>query len=168
MIFHAPARIFRAAAVLIVMFAGAASAQPKPTVAALAAARQILELKGGLKLYDPLIGNVISRHKLLLLQANPMISKDLDAAAAKLNAELEPRRLELQNELVSLYAQAFTEQELKEALAFYKSPLGKKLIVQEPKVLDSSMKWANDWTGKLVEEVVQKLRAELKKKGHNM
>ena len=168
MIFHAPARIFRAAAVLIVMCAGAASAQPKPTVAAVAAARQILELKGGLKLYDPLIGNVISRHKLLLLQANPMISKDLDAAAAKLNAELEPRRLELQNELVSLYAQAFSEQELKEALAFYKSPLGKKLIVQEPKVLDSSMKWANDWTGKLVEEVVQKLRAELKKKGHDM
>jgi len=168
MIFHAPARIFHAAAVLLVICAGAASAQPKPTVAAVAAARQILELKGGLKLYDPLIGNVIERHKVLLLRANPMIAKDLDAAAAKLHRELESRLLELQNELVSLYAQAFTEQELKDTLAFYKSPLGKKLIEQEPKVLESSMQWANTWTEKLVEEVVQKLRAELKKRGHDL
>jgi hypothetical protein len=168
MIFHAPARIFHAAAVLIVICAGAASAQPKPTIAAVAAARQILELKGGLKLYDPLIGNVIERHKVLLLRVNPMIAKDLDAAAAKLHRELESRRLELQNELVSLYAQAFTEQELKDTLAFYKSPLGKKLIEQEPKVLESSMQWANTWTEKLVEEVVQKLRAELKKRGHDL
>jgi hypothetical protein len=173
MIFHAPARIFCAAAVLIAMCAGTANAQPKPeapkpTVAALAAARQILELKGGLKLYDPIVGNVIERHKLLLLRANPMIAKDLDAAAAKLHGELESRRLELQNELVSLYAQAFTEKELKETLAFYKSPLGKKLIEEEPKILDSSMKWANNWTENLVKEVVQKLRAEMKRRGHDM
>jgi hypothetical protein len=30
------------------------------------------------------------------------------------------------------------------------------------------MQWANTWTEKLVEEVVQKLRAELKKRGHDL
>jgi hypothetical protein len=161
-------RVFCALALLMFLPAGAASAQSKPTMTALVSARQILELKGGLHLFDPIVGNVIERNKNMLLQANPMISKDLNEAATKLYGQLEPRRLELQNELISLYAKTFTEKELKETLAFYKSPLGKKLIEQEPKILESSMKFADDWTKKLVEEVVQKLRAELKNKGHNL
>jgi hypothetical protein len=168
MILHASARILRAAMVLIVMCAAAASAQAKPSVAALATAREILELKGGLKIFDSVVSGVIEQHKNLLLQSNPMIQRDLDQVAAKLHAQLAPRRIELQNEVIALYAQAFTEQELKAALAFYKSPLGKKLIQQEPKVLDASMKHASEWADKLAKEVVQKMRVEMRKKGHNM
>jgi hypothetical protein len=54
-----------------------------------------------LKLYDPLIDNVIEQHKLLLLQANHDRG-DLDAAAAKLFGELGSRRLGF-GELVSLH-----------------------------------------------------------------
>ena len=169
MILHVCARILRAAAVvMIVVSAGAASAQTRPTVASLAMAREILELKGGLKMFDPVVTGVIERHKSLMLQSNPMIQTDLNEIAGKLHADLGARRLELQNEVVSLYAKAFTEPELKAALAFYKTPLGKKLIEQEPKILDDGMKFADGWAQKLATEVVQRMRAELRKKGHNM
>ena len=42
--------------------------------------------------------------------------------------ELAPRKAELQQQLARAYAQHFTEQELKDVIAFYKTPLGKKLI----------------------------------------
>ena len=56
---------------------------------------------------------------------------------------------------------------LKEAVAFYKSPLGKKLLVEEPKVAEASMKAADEWSQKFAGEVAAKMRAELRKKGLN-
>ena len=66
------------------------------------------------------------------------------------------------------YASHFTEAELKEILAFYKSPVGKKVIEQEVKALEQSMGAAQQWAAKLSDEVVTKIRAEMKKKGHNL
>ena len=44
---------------------------------------------------------------------------------------------------------ASAKQELKDALTFYKTPLGKKLIQQEPQILDQSMKEVQAWGDKL-------------------
>ena len=72
------------------------------------------------------------------------------------------------NEVAKLYAMRFTEQELKDALAFYKSPLGRKLLAEEPNLLDQSMKNAQTWADKLSEEVIAKMRTEMKKRGHEI
>ena len=60
----------------------------------------------------------------------------------------------------------FTEQEMKDTLAFYKSPLGKKILTEEPAFVDRSMSAAQDWAIKLNDEVLQRFRAEMKKRGH--
>jgi hypothetical protein len=147
----------------------AAGAQNKaPTPASLLLAKELIDLKGATKAYDPLVVGVIEYHKNFYMQTNPNLAKDLDAVAAKLAKELEPRRAEMQQQLTQIYASHFTEQELKDALAFYKSPLGKKLIVEEPKALEESMKAADDWSKKFAAEVDAKFRAEMKARGHNM
>jgi hypothetical protein len=147
---------------------GQARAPAAPSAASIAAAAEIVQLKDGLRLFEPIVTGVVEQHKNLMLQANPMLSRDLTEVANRLRAELAPRRAELERDIIRIYAQAFTEEELKDLLAFYKSPLGKKVIEQEPKVIDSSMAHAEEWAGKLAEEVVQKLRAEMRKKGHNL
>jgi hypothetical protein len=48
---------------------------------------------------------------------------------------------------------------------FYKSPAGKKLISEQPKVVDASMKFAQDWANKLSDQVIAQMREELKKRG---
>ncbi len=53
-------------------------------------------------------------------------------------------------------------------LAFYKTPLGKKLIVEEPKVLRRLHESADAWSSKFAEEVVTKFRAEMKARGINL
>jgi hypothetical protein len=85
---------------------------------------------------------------------------------AQLRTELQPRFTELNDEVARLYATSFSEQELKEILAFYKTPSGKKLLTEQPKMVDDSMKFAQDWANKLSDQVVAKMRDELKKRGH--
>jgi hypothetical protein len=151
----------------LVAVAAPAHAQ-QPSANAISLAKQIMAAKGATSLYEPVIPNVIERTKGTFMQMNPMVGRDLNEVAAKLRTELTPRTVELLNEAARLYATRFTEQELKDALAFYKSPLGKKIITEEPMVLDQSMRNAETWAGKFAEEVMVKFRAEMKKKGHDM
>jgi len=82
--------------------------------------------------------------------------------------EYQPRKNEIPNEVVKLYATRLTEQELKDALTFYKSPIGKKLLAESQFILTESVKRAEVWGMKLRDEVSVKIRAELKKRGHNI
>jgi uncharacterized protein len=146
---------------------GSAHAQ-QPSATALATAKELITTKGAVAIFDPLVPGVIEQAKSTLLRTNPMLSKDLNEVAAKLRADYAPRSVEVVNDMAKLYATRFTEQELKDALAFYKSPLGRKLLVEEPKVLDEGMQNAQTWANRLSEEVLGKIRAEMKKRGHDI
>ena len=127
---------------------GAAAAE-EPSKTAIATAKEVITAKGANSLYSPLVSGVIERTKIVLLQSNPMLGKDL-------------------NEVAKLYASRFTEQELKDTLNFYKSPLGRKLVVEEPNILDQSMKTAQTWAENLSQEIIAKMRTEMKKRGHDI
>ena len=152
-------------AVALIAFVPAAYAQ-QASPAALATAKEIITLTGATKAFDPLIPGVIEQAKLLFLQQDPALNKDLSEVAADLRSKLSPRYAELTNELATLYATRFTEPELKDLLTFYKSPLGKKLIVEQPRIGDISVRFAQDWANKLSDQVIAMMRDEMKKRGH--
>jgi hypothetical protein len=83
-----------------------------------------------------------------------------------MRTDLAPRLNELNAEVAKIYAEHFTEQELKDLLAFYNSPVGKKFVSSQEVVVNSSLKLAQEWANKLSDEVTLKMREELKKKGH--
>ena len=161
-------RTLCAAALACLAFAQDARAQAQPSPAAVALAREIVELKGATTMFDSVISGVIEYHKRVLLQANPTAAKDLEDVTAQLLKEFSPRRKEVQLEIARAYAGRFTEQELKDILAFYKTPLGKKLIVEEPKGVDDATKRVDAWAAKYAEDVLARMRTEMKKKGHNL
>jgi len=152
-------------AIVLTLFSPATYAQ-QPSASALSTAKEIVSITGTTSLFAPLISGVVEQAKLLFLQQNPNLSKDLNEVATKMRNDLAPRMVELNNEVAKLYATSFTEPELKEILAFYKGPTGKKLLAEQPKVVDGSMKFAQDWANKLSEEVIGKMREEMKKRGH--
>jgi hypothetical protein len=155
---------------LVLVGAALISAAPAvaapPTPAALTAAGEIVKLTGATRLFASLIPGVIEQSKLLFLQQNPGLGGDLNEITAKMRADLAPRMVELTGEVAKIYTEHFTEQELKELLAFYKSPIGKKMVAEQAVVVNASLKYAQDWANKLSEEVTGKMRDELKKKGH--
>jgi uncharacterized protein len=158
-----------AAAVLILMLPGAASAQQTaPSPAALMMAREIIEMKGAMTTFDPLIRGVIEYHRNIMIQTNPNLAGEIEKVAAQMINDLQGRKVEMQQELAKTYAQHFTEQELRDALAFYHTPLGRKLLAQEPKAMEETMKAADTWSKKFADEVVAKMREEMRKRGHNV
>jgi hypothetical protein len=152
-------------AVALASFGPAAYSQ-QPSPAALATAKELIAFTGSAAVFNPLITGVVEQAKLLYLQQNPALGKDLNEIADKLRTDLAPRFVELTNEMALLYATHFTESELKAILAFYRSPVGKKMLVQQPTVVDASMKFAQNWANKLSEQVIAKMRVELQKRGH--
>lgn len=138
----------------------------QPPAAAVALAMQLLELKGGITVFDPAIEGVIRHHKGVLLQINPNPVKDVNEVEQLMRTETEARRQELHNEIARGYASAFSEQDLKDMIEFYKTPLGKKMIDREPKAGEESARRAQAWIEKYAEEVVAKMHAEMKRRGH--
>ncbi len=160
-----------AVAVALAALGPAAHAQTKtkpPPAASLAVAQELIRVTRATVVFNPLIAGVVEQAKLLFLQQNPGLAKDLNEVAAKLRKDLQPRFHEVTDEVALLYARNFTEKELKEILAFYKSPAGQKLLEKQPQVVDNSMSFAQNWANKLSEEVVSKMREEMKKKGHDL
>jgi len=144
------------------------SVAQQPSATAMAAAKELITVKGATALYEPLVPGVIEQAKSVFLQGNPTLGKDLNEVAAKLRAEYAPRSADVVNDVAVLYASRFTEQELKDVLAFYKSPLGRKMITEEPNILDQSMRNAQTWANRLSEEIFIKIRVEMKKRGHDI
>ena len=161
--------LIRLAPVVVIaqMLAGAALAQ-QPTPAAIATAKELVELKGGAQMFDPVIISIVEQTKGALLQTNPQLSKDLNDVSAQLRTEFQPRRDELMTEAAKRYAARFTEAELKDLVTFFKGPLGKKMIAQEPQVLDETFSFVQQWGPRVAEEAMNRYRAEMKKKGHNL
>ena len=154
-----------ALAMMLIAADPAANGQ-QPSGAAMATARDLITVTGALTLFNPLIAGVVEQAKVLFLQQDPSLTKDLNEIAAQLRTDLQPRFSELTDEVSRLYATSFSDQELKEILTFYKTQSGQKLLTEQSKIVDSSMKFAQDWANKLSDQVIVKMRDELKKRGH--
>ena len=156
-----------AVAITLMGLSSGADAQ-QPSAVAIQTANEVVNATGAMALFIPLIPGVIEQAKNLFLQQNPGLSKDLNEITTKMRADLAPRFGELTSEVAKLYASHFTEAELKELLAFYKTPVGMKLITEQPKVGEEGLKFAQTWANNLSDEVIVKMRDELKKRGHTL
>jgi hypothetical protein len=137
----------------------------QPSAAAMASAKELIATTGATTLFSPLIPGVVEQAKLLFLQQNPTIGAQLNEVAAKVRTDLAPRFSEISDQVAKFYATAFTDQELKAIIAFYHTPAGKKLLDEQPKIADASMRFAQEWANKLSDEVIGKMREELQKRG---
>ena len=156
------------AASMCLSFSSPARSQPQPTANHLALAKELVDIVGAAREFDSLVTGVIVTTASTYLQSNPTLAKDLNEVVELLVAEFLPRRGELQNEVIRLYAARLTEPELKDILTFYKSPLGKKMLVESSYVIGEAVKKADTFAAKLREEVVVRIRAEMKKRGRDL
>jgi uncharacterized protein len=161
------------AAAAIAPPATAQNASPAPTApqvspGALLLAKQIVQIKKVDQVFKPIVAGVVTKARDMFLQTNFMYQKDIDEVALNVGKEFAPRVSEVIDGAARIYASHFTEQELRDLLAFYQSPLGQKALAEEPKVLDESMVFAGPWADNLSQEVIAAMRTELKKRGHDM
>jgi hypothetical protein len=157
-----------AAVLAISCLAGTAVPAQEPSAGALAAARDMLAAKGGNTFFDPVVPGVIESVKNSFVPTNPQLGKELNDVAALLRKDYDPKRVEIFNNVARIFAQHFTEQELKDIAAFYKTPLGQKMLKEEPAAIEQSLKTTQDWANSFSEAVTARFRAEMQKKGHKL
>ena len=144
----------------------AVAQQPKPaSPAAIAAAKEILMMKHADAMYANAVPGLVQKTKDQLLQSNLNYQKDLNEVAVIVAQKLAGREKEIGDGMAAVYAQAFTEQELKDLLAFYKSPLGQKLLTAEPQAIQQSMAFMNQWAQSFAEMINGEFRGEMRKRG---
>ncbi len=71
----------------------------------------------------------------------------------------------LMDQAIPVYAKYFTHQEIRELLAFYQTPIGKKAILVLPKVVNESMMAGQRWGQSLGPEIEKRVMTALRREG---
>lgn len=138
---------------------------PKASAACLASARELLAMKNVSAMYVAAVPNIVEQAKNRLLQANLNYQKDLNESALVVAKVLAGREKEIGEGMANIYCAEFTDQEVKDLVTFYKTPLGQKLLTAEPKAIQTSMSYMQQWAMGFADIVTDEIRAEMKKRG---
>ena len=145
-----------------------APAKPPASPVAIAAAKEILTMKNASAMYAQAVPSVVEQTKTSLLQSNLNYQKDLNEVAVIVAQSLAGREKEIGEGMAKVYADAFTEQELKDLVTFYKSPLGQKLLTAEPEAIQASIAFMRQWGQAFSQTVTAQFRAEMHKRGKDI
>lgn len=145
----------------------AAPAQPEPTPSHLALAREVITLTGGLSTVDALIPAFSEEIKRQAV-TRPELTKDLTEVLTSLEPEMELQRQRGIATVSRTYAKWLTEPEMREVIAFFKTPAGAKYIKVQPDLVDDVVNELQLWSQEASEYAMVRVRAEMGKRGHQM
>lgn len=112
---------------------------------------QLLEITGSGKLGIQVMNQMMSSFKTSYSKVNEQFWEDF---------KNEIKAEDLENMIIPIYDKYYTESDIDQLIAFYNSPIGKKMIATMPQVMQESMIAGQAW-GKQISE---KIQAKLKEK----
>jgi hypothetical protein len=157
-----------AAASLCAILPAAPVLAQAPSPEQVKAAREVIDVSGAADSIKDIVPIFLDEAKRTFTRTRPEIAKDLDEALKTLTPEFAARKEALMAEIATVYAARFTPQELAEIKTFYQSPTGKKLVQNLPGVLQASYEKTNAWSQKMSQDIVTRLRQEMKKRGQDL
>ena len=157
----------RAALLVVCMIAGGA-VRADDEADRLQLARELLVANQTLKNMDAMLPNMINAMKPIITRSDPKIEKDYDAIMVLLLTEFEPLKEQLIEDVARLTANAYTKTELEEILAFSKTPTGQKMVRLTPSLAQAGMTLGQQYGQKIAGQLAEKMKAELRKRGHNI
>ena len=162
-------RAARAGAIVVALFGFAALAQAQaPSANQQKLARQAVELSGVIRGFEGAVPSVFNQVYGIYIQQNPDLSKEIAGVLQELIPEFDKRKEEIVGILASVYATKFTEAELNDLIAFYNSPTGKKFVTTTGDIGKESLGKIQEWSLALNKQLSDRLKAEMKKKGHTI
>jgi uncharacterized protein len=173
---------FATTALAAFLIAGPAAAQQRPpatpapqparqnqqfTPSHLAAARDVAIGSGITRSFDAIAPQFYDQIKQNAL-TRPEIGKDLDQVLEALKPEMEMQKQQMVATAARIFATRMSEAELKDVVAFFKSPSGVKYVQAQPLVLDDLVVEMERWTQGVADYLMVRTRAEMGKRGHQL
>ena len=134
---------------------------PEHMAAALEAVHSAKASKG----FDNVLPLVSEKVQDQIIRLRPDLYRQITDTVQQQALKLIARRADLDNDVARIWANSFSEEELKSITAFYRSPAGLKFVDIGPKVIGDSLQAVRSWSDRVGEELIEKSRAELKKQG---
>jgi uncharacterized protein len=153
---------------VMLIFSISATPAQTPSPEALAVARSLISTMKLTDQYKALLPVILLSIKPALVQGRPEIERDYDAMAAQIGDAYAPYYSSMVDSAASLYASNFTVDELREIDAFYRLPVGQKLLQKSLAITQQSMQIGQDASRKAAEDLRVRLTDLLRQKGHKM
>ena len=153
---------------VMLLFSISTAPAQTPSPEALAMARSLISTMKLTDQYKALLPVILLSIKPALVQGRPEIERDYDAMAAQIADAYAPYYSSMVDSAASLYASNFTVDELREIDAFYRLPVGQKLLQKSLPITQQSMQIGQDASRKAAEDLRIRLTDLLRQKGHKM
>ena len=141
--------------------------QPEPSPSQIEAGRQLVIASGMARSFAPMVPQLSGQIVPMLTRTRPELKQNLNDVMKQLEPEFEQKGDEMITIAAKIYARSMSEQELKDAAAFFNTPVGQKYVNLQPGLLDQLVVAMQSWTQQLSTFMMQRVHDEMKKKGQD-
>lgn len=180
--FRMSGRLATAAGLALLVSAGSALAQtPAPAASSPlisnlpnlapahhAVAVEVVKSSGMSRSIETIVPTIVDKARQLFVSMRPELAGEIDKSIKTLMPEFDKQREEALKLAAYGFASRLNEAELKEINTFFNSASGKKFVDSQPVILDEMFRNLDTFTERLSQLVVDKLRADMKAKGHTL
>jgi hypothetical protein len=159
-------RLLIIASMLVFSICAAPAQTPSPD--AMTAARSLVTTMKLSDQYKALLPGILLGLRPVLTQDRPEIERDYDAMMPTIVDAFAPYYNAMVDNIATVYASTFTAGELREIEAFYRQPVGQKLLQKSAALAQQSNQVGQDSSRKAADELRARLTEALRQKGHKL
>ncbi|HZY14864.1 MAG TPA: DUF2059 domain-containing protein [Beijerinckiaceae bacterium] len=145
-----------------------AAAPAAPTPQQISEARDVVLYSGIARSFQVVVPQYLDQIGASLTRTRPDLIRDLNVVMEQVKPEFDKRIDEMVDNAAKIYAARLTEPQLKDAAAFFKSPAGVAYVQAQPAMMNDLFPAMQNWQKKMSEDMVTRIRTEMKKKGHDI
>ena len=161
------ARRLLVVACLLLLSASISRAQT-PAPDAMAAARSLVTTMKLADQYKALLPAILLGLRPALTQDRPEIERDYDAMMPMIADTFTPYYTAMVDGIAAIYASNFTADELRQIEAFYRQPVGQKMLEKLPVISQQALAVGQEIGRKAAEDLRQRLSEALRQRGHKL
>ncbi|MEA2835263.1 MAG: uncharacterized protein QOG66_3465 [Methylobacteriaceae bacterium] len=140
----------------------------QPTTQQMSLARDVVLYSGIARSFEGVVPQYLNQIGSSLTRTRPDLIRDLNVVMEQVKPEFDKRVDEMVDNAARIYAARLNEQQLKDAAAFFKSPAGVAYVQAQPALMNDLFPAMQSWQKQMSEDMVTRIRAEMKKKGHDL
>jgi uncharacterized protein len=152
----------------MLVFSICAAPAQKPSPEAMTAARSLVTTMRLSDQYKALLPGILLGLRPALTQDRPEIERDFDAMMPTIVDAFAPYYNAMVDNIATIYASNFTAGELREIEAFYRQPVGQKLLQKSAALAQQSNQVGQDSSRKAADDLRARLTQALRQKGHKL
>jgi hypothetical protein len=137
----------------------------EPSPAAIESASRLIAGLGLKQSLDVVVPVLFGEFEKNVVATRPELKDPLHQVLVSLVPEFTKGEPAVLADVAHAMASKLTDSEIKEVLAFYDSPTGKKFVAAEPAFVNTLQTAGTAWRQKLADDLLPRVREELKKKG---